>query len=107
MKCNICKENIVLNNDSSNNIICSRNFAVKFNDTYICTACNDAQMLFLDKPKIRRKKSEKKLQVIKKEITYTCIKCKHVYKGSKCDKCNMINPLFVRKSKKKKKKKKK
>lgn len=109
MKCYLCNETVILPSDASN-CIDSKNFAVKHGDNYMCTACRDVQILFDDTPiKVSREKTkpvEKKIIVPKQPPKYTCIKCQNIYEGSKCDKCQMLNPLFTRKKKNKKKKKK-
>jgi len=108
MQCCLCNEILILPSDTFQATE-SKNFAVKYENKYICTGCHDVQLLFDDTPnKVSRKKIEpvkKKIIVFDQSPKYTCIKCQNIYEGSKCEKCQMLNPLFVRKIKNKKKKK--
>ena len=108
MLCNNCNESIVLP-DGSNVITCTKNIAVKYNDKYICTACNEAFMLFSSDNKPRKKIIVKKVEIkkAKSKNLFVCSSCKKSYEGTQCNSCNKPNPLYMRKQKKKKKKKKK
>ena len=114
MECDICKCKVILPGQESNSID-SRNFAVEKDGKYICNACNESIMFFVDVSKVKKddsiKKddSEKKVKIDKKKIikkpSYICIKCKNSYEGQVCNKCNTPNPLFRRNKKKSKKRK--
>jgi hypothetical protein len=108
MKCNNCNESIILSIDNSSSIS-SRNIAVKYGDTYICTPCNDAMMLFAEdnKPRIKKEKIKNINGNAKSKNIFKCTKCKKSYEGTICNGCNTPNPMYMRKPKKSKKSKKK
>jgi uncharacterized protein with PIN domain len=91
MNCSICDDKI--NKDD--------NYIFK-NNTYYCLKCNDV-LAFLEDDKPKKRIIKKKPEIVISNL-YNCIKCNEIYKGSKCNNCNMLNPLFVKKKKKKKKK---
>jgi hypothetical protein len=108
MKCDNCNE-LLHDSNSNNNIINSKNFAVKLNNgKIVCTACSDSISFINDLSDTKiRDIPKKQTIIIKTESKIMCINCNEIYSGNKCPKCQTINPLTIRKKKKKKKKKEK
>ena len=107
MLCNICNVTIEISSDNVN----ERNIAILKNDVYVCLPCSDV-IDFMDTPKKKQiskntnndvKKDVKKEN--KKPVLFFCNNCKINYEGKNCHKCNMTNPLYLRKKKIGKKKK--
>jgi len=102
MKCNICHETIIVP-DGEKLVTDSRNIAVRDGDKIICLACSESLMLFDDKP--RQIKPKPKPPPKKEPPKYKCLKCQNLYEGNKCNQCQTMNPLFIRKGKSRRKKK--
>lgn len=76
-----------------------------YKNKWYCLKCVDVVMFMGDNEKPIKEKPIKTLKVNDSKIK--CPKCNLEIKGNKCEKCQMINPLLVRKKKIKRKLKKK
>jgi len=105
--CYVCEKPLEIKSDNSIN---SNNLAIKDNDRYICVPCKEV-CEFLQEDKKENTKPKVKDKIIENpkpkiiETSYYCSLCKSFYKGGKCNECNFINPLYIKRKKGKKKKK--
>lgn len=99
MKCHLCNISISYNEDDDN-------IAVKKDDLDFCLKCSEVYdfSVELDNSPVEEKIIEKPQKIVNKIL---CPKCKEEYNGNKCSKCDLINPLAIRKPKTKRKRRKK
>lgn len=100
IRCIQCSEILIFTSDTK--ITASNKFAIKTDNGYICSGCNDIMDLFDGLNKKDSSTVIKKENLSKKCVSqYQCMKCKNIYNGNFCNKCNTPNPLMRRKKKKK------
>ena len=103
--CYVCEKPLEIKSDNSIN---SNNLAIKDNDRYICLPCKEVCEFLQEDKKENTKVKDKIIENPKPKIietSYYCSPCKSFYKGEKCNECNFINPLYIKRKKGKKKKK--
>ena len=90
MICSNCNCDIVINSQKN-----EKNNGILRNNIYYCIACDEALIFMNDINKEKPKIKENKINI---SHTYTCCyKCNNPYENNRCNNCNIINPLSIRK----------